>query len=329
MVENLTSENRPELSDLDLVRRAQMEDLHAYEKLVRRYHGGIYGFAYGMSGSSEDAAAVTQDVFVKAWKALGYFREPSGFHAWLYRIAINCAGTFRRKRSRHNAVCLEEFDPAIKQSESYKQFSRKGFVLRKISLGEFQKRMNAALNALSDKQRAVIILHNVQELSLVEVSKVLNGSEGAVRSRLLHAQKKIQNQFEVSREDLVRLLALKAYEHPGTDRAEKQMENTMRAVRIAHKKPSLHRFPDKNMGWMFAQPRYGVAALFIIFLGLHLLDSPLPDTPIGPGILEEPSPGMDLIQGADTNVPSVLKIPVVDPLHPSLSAPASLIDSGQ
>ena len=296
MSEDPKTDSRPELSDFDLVRRACMADISAYEQLVRRYQGRVYGLIYGMIGNREDAEGLMQEVFAKAWKARGNFREQTGFFIWIYRIAINRTINFRKRGRQGKTDSFEEFDPNVKQTESYKKFSSKGSVLRKMSLSEFQKKMNEALLALSEKYRAVVIMHDVQGMSHAEIGAVMNCSEGAVGARLLQAREKVKSQFEVSDLDAATLVGLKAYEHSEPERVEKNIENTLRAVRTAHNKPSLLNFPDKSMGWMFAQPRYGVAALFILFLGLHLLDRPLPGPPSGntASLILEPSVEMAL-----------------------------------
>ena len=195
MAETPVAEKRPELAEIDLIRRARLEDTSAYEELVRRYYGKVYGLVYGMVSSREDAEDVTQEVFVKAWKALNHFREQSSFYTWIYRIAINRAINFRKRRNRRKTVKFEEFDPDIKQAESYKEFSSKGSVLRKMNLGEFQKKMNEALLTLSDKHRAVVIMHDVQGMLHSEIAGILGCSEGTVRSRLFYARKKLQEEL--------------------------------------------------------------------------------------------------------------------------------------
>ena len=322
---------RPALSDLDLIRRAQMEDISAYEQLVRRYHDTIYGLTYGITNSRHDAKKLTQEVFVKAWKALGHFRLRADFPTWLCRIAIRRVARSRKNRLQRRNVRSEEFDPGIKQSESYKAFSSKGGVLRKMSLSEFQKRINEALNALPEKQRADVILHDVQGMGYAGIAKVLNCSEGVARSRLSHARRKLEGKLvdwrtEDAELDLAGLLALKQYERPDQARAEKNMTNTMRAVRTAHKRPSLHHFPDKSTGWMFAQPRYGVAALFIIFLGLHLIDRPLPDAPVGSSTVEEALAGIDPLTGVDTNAVPEVELPGIDPVYPARVQPVPFVE---
>ncbi len=178
--------------DLDLVRRSQAGDTAAYEELIRRYHGKIYGLVYSMTSSREDAEDLAQEVFVKAWKALGHFREQSGFYTWIYRIALNRTINFRKRRNRRQTVDFDEFDPDIKTAESYREFSSKGSVLRKMSLGEFQEKMNAALLKLSEKHRAVVVMRDVQEMPHADIAKVMHCSEGTVRSRLFYAHKQLQ-----------------------------------------------------------------------------------------------------------------------------------------
>ncbi len=323
MTETPAAEKRPELSDSDLIRRAQMEDLHAYEQLVRRYHGRAYGFIYSMTGNRNDSAKLIQDVFARAWKALGHLADPSGFAAWLDRIAFHRTLTFCKKHKKRNPVYFEGFDPDIKKSEPYKIFSGKGSVLRKMSLKEFQRKINEALSTLPRKQRATLILHDMQKLSSLDVARVMNGTEGPARARLAHARKKMRAQFDDPELDVAGLLVLKTYERPAAGRVEKNIESVMHAVRTAHKRPSLHHFPDKSLGWMFAQPRYGVAALFLLFLGLHLLNHPVPETPIGPGIIKEPQPVIEMMAGTETNAVPASGIPALEPVPPSWVKPIS------
>ena len=321
MAETLEVEPRPDLNDRDLIRRSQMEDLHAYEQLVRRYHERIHSFTYGMTGNREAAEEINQIVFSKAWKALGHFHEQTEFSIWIDRIALHRTFKFCKESKRRIPARFEELDPSVKQSEPYKKFSVKGAMLRKMSLKEFQRKMNEALMALPTAQRATLILHDIHGFSSLEVAGVMNGTEGPARARLVHARKKIKRAFADLESDLTGLLALKAYERPGKNRVEKNIENVMRAVRIAHKKPSLHHFPDKSLGWMFAQPRYGVAALFLLFLGLHLLNRPVPDSPVGASVIEEPSIVMEMPEGIETNGVSISGLPAVDRVLPSLVKP--------
>jgi len=196
----MNSSHKTELSsaepaDLDLVRLACQQDASAFEELVRRYHGKIYGLVYGMVSNREDAEDLVQEIFVKAWRALPRFREQSSFYTWIYRIALNCTINFRKKRRRRQSMSFDEFDPDIKQSESYKEFSSKGSVLRKISLSEFQEKMNGALLRLSEKHRAAVIMHDVQGMPHAAIAKIMRCSEGTIRSRLFYARRQLQTEL--------------------------------------------------------------------------------------------------------------------------------------
>ncbi|MFA7256777.1 MAG: hypothetical protein WC047_04315 [Kiritimatiellales bacterium] len=123
-----------------------------------------------------------------------------------------------------------------------------------------------------------------------------------------------KNKPEASELDVAGLLALKTYERPDAHRAEKNIQNIMRTVRTTSNMPSLLLFPDKSSAWMFAQPRYGVAALFVLFLGLHLLERPMPAALIGSTVIKEPAaPGTEIMTSVDTNQLKAAAIPGISP----------------
>jgi hypothetical protein len=126
---------------------------------------------------------------------------------------------------------------------------------------------------------------------------------------------------EASELDIAGLLALKAYEHPDALRVEKNIQNTMRAVRSTSNIPSL--FPDKSFAWMFAQPRYGVAALFVLFLGLHLLERPLPLASVGPVAVVK-SPDEEIMASMNTNQLKAAAIPGISRPLSLAGEPATL-----
>jgi len=111
---------------------------------------------------------------------------------------------------------------------------------------------------------------------------------------------------EASKLDIAGLLALKAYEHPDAARVEKNIQSTMRTVRATSNVQTL--FPDKSFAWMFAQPRYGVAALFVLFLGLHLLERPLPASSVGSMAVVK-APDVESMASMDTNQLKATSIP--------------------
>ncbi|MCU0858361.1 MAG: sigma-70 family RNA polymerase sigma factor [Pontiellaceae bacterium] len=290
------NENRkiePQPDDTSLVRRAQAGEIGAYEELVRRYYAGIYGLSYGMTGNREEAEDLVREIFVKAWKAMGRFYERSVFHIWIYRIALSCVMSIRNQRKHRkqgNILSLDEFDPDVKTTEVYRALSSKGAILRKISLSEFQQKLNRALLRLPIKKRAVVVMLDVQEMEYADMAQVIRGPESTVYSRWTAAHRLLQAELAELKDsrpqspelDIAALLALKRHESPDAERVEKNILNTMRIVRETNNIPSLLIFPDTSFAWMFTKPRYGVAALFILFLGMHLMKRPEPHAPEGP-----------------------------------------------
>jgi len=179
-------------SDDELVLKAQQGNLHAFDMLVERYHGKIYGLTYNMTSNREDAEDLTQDVFVKAYEALPRFRGKSSFYTWLYRIAVNKTINYRKKRNRKRALSLDQFDQEIKNDDIYHELTSKGSPLRNLSLSELQIKLNEALQNLSEKHRTVVVMHDMQGIPHEEIAKVVGASVGTVRSRLFYARRQMQ-----------------------------------------------------------------------------------------------------------------------------------------
>ena len=197
--ENLESGEVPEVDegplDAELVRRAQRGDVPAFEELVERYHGKIYGLTYNMTSNREDAEDLTQEVFVKAFEALPRFKGKSSFYTWVYRIAVNKTINYRKKRNRKRALSLDQFDQEIKTDDVYHDLTAKGSPLRNISLSELQERLNEALQHLSEKHRTVVVMHDMQGIPHEEIAKVVGASVGTVRSRLFYARRQMQTEL--------------------------------------------------------------------------------------------------------------------------------------
>ena len=202
--EILEGENNPEIEeapeeegppDAELVLKAQQGDVHAFDQLVERYHSKIYGLTYNMTSNREDAEDLTQEVFVTAFEALPRFKGKSSFYTWVYRIAVNKTINYRKKRNRKRALSLDSFDQDIKLDDAYHEMTAKGSPLRNISLSELQKKLNEALQNLSEKHRTVVVMHDMQGIPHDEIAKVVGASVGTVRSRLFYARRQMQTEL--------------------------------------------------------------------------------------------------------------------------------------
>ncbi len=178
--------------DSVLVKRAQGGDVAAYNELMRRHQGKIYGLIYNMTGNQQDAEDLVQEVFLKGFKVLKRFKGKSSFYTWIYRIAINRTINFVKKRRNRFAISLHDMDAAVEADPAYVELSSKESPFRDASLSELQQKLNAALQTLSEKHRAVVVLHDIQGVPHEEIGKMLGCSSGTVRSRLFYARQQLQ-----------------------------------------------------------------------------------------------------------------------------------------
>lgn len=178
-----------------LVQRAQGGNTHAFEELIRRYHGKLYGLLYNMTSNREDAEDMLQEVFSKAYQFLPRFKGQSSFYTWMYRIAINRTINFLKKRKKKQAMSLDLVDGNIERDPAYVELTSRESPVRDVKILELQKELNEALQTLSEKHRAVVVLHDVQGIPHQEISRMLKVSEGTLRSRLYYARQHLQREL--------------------------------------------------------------------------------------------------------------------------------------
>lgn len=182
--------------DVQLVALARGGDYSSYEELVRRYQRRIYALVYNMTGHKQDAEDMVQEVFVKAYRSLRGFKGDSSFYTWIYRIATNRTINFLKKRKRRvSDVSLDDVDQAAERDPALVELRARETPIRDIALSELQKRLNAALQTLSEDHRTVVVLHDVEGLPHSEIASIMNCSEGTVRSRLFYARKQLQREL--------------------------------------------------------------------------------------------------------------------------------------
>jgi RNA polymerase sigma factor (sigma-70 family) len=189
-------EERPAQSapadDLLLVRRAQGGEYSAFDGLVQRYQERIYATVYHMTSNHEDANDLTQETFIKAYKALGSFKGDSSFFTWVYRIAVNKTINFLKTRKNKIHLSLNDLDFNAEHDPDLVAFVSDKTPRRDIGLSELQEKLNEAMQRLSDVHRLVVTLHDVQGLSHEEISKIMDCNTGTVRSRLFYARQQLQ-----------------------------------------------------------------------------------------------------------------------------------------
>ncbi len=183
---------RPDV-DAHLVARAQEGDTAAFDELVVKYTPKLYGLIYHMTSHQDDTRDLLQDVFSKAFRSLKRFRGKSSFYTWIYSIATNTTLNFLKKRNRRKNFSLDDIDSNIQHDEEFIELTSGNDPIREASLSELQQSLNEAMQKLSDKHRVVVTMFDVQGMPHAEIAKVLNVSEGTVRSRLFYAHRELQS----------------------------------------------------------------------------------------------------------------------------------------
>jgi RNA polymerase sigma-70 factor (ECF subfamily) len=178
--------------DRELVLRCQRGDMDAYELLVRNNRQRVYALAYSMLRNEQDATDVCQDTFVRAWQAIGSFKNNSRFSTWLYRIATNlCIDCCRRKSRQPTETFEEDLDPKVDASVEHAP-SNNPSPTAELERGDLRKQIDAAMRELSEEHRAVIQLREYENLDYAEIARVLDCNIGTVMSRLHYARKHLQ-----------------------------------------------------------------------------------------------------------------------------------------
>jgi RNA polymerase sigma-70 factor (ECF subfamily) len=177
------------LDETELIRRAKRGDTHAYEELVYAYQGIAFRTAYVIAGNAADAEESAQDGFVKAWRALGRFRDGAPFRPWLLRIVANEARNRRRSAGRRAHLALRA---ATEQPSGDAAPSPEAAYLS----SEQREQLLAVVNELPEEQRAVISLRYFVGLSEQEVAAALGVRQGTVKSRTSRALERLRESYD-------------------------------------------------------------------------------------------------------------------------------------
>ena len=178
------------VSDERLVEAARLGELGAFEELVARHRDKVYARAYSMMRKEEDAIDLSQEAWVKGWQRLKQFQGESSFATWITRIVINLCLDELRKQKRHPADSIEGMD---EEGGGVERQMPPVLVnpTERLERGELRKRIEGALDKLSNEHRTVLVLHEFEEMEYKEIAKTVGCSIGTVMSRLFYARRKM------------------------------------------------------------------------------------------------------------------------------------------
>ena len=170
-------------TDLALLERYRHGDRTAFTELVVRYQRPLYNAAFWVLRSAEDAADITQIVFLKVAEQLDEYDPQYKFFSWIYRIAVNESLNLLR-RNRREEPLDEDFElPGPEHGNPESQ----------LGSAEVSRRIQAALMSMATNDRIVLSLRHFSECSYVEIGQILDLSEKTVKSRLFDARRRLRD----------------------------------------------------------------------------------------------------------------------------------------
>ena len=177
-------------TDEELVERFQNGDPSAFDMLVGRWERKVQGAIYRLVGPGEDVRDLSQETFFKAYRGLGTFKKEARFSSWLYQIALNvCRDRMRRGRGK-SYVSFDEL------SEGREAGTESGpSALDLIEARDLSRQVAAAVAALPEEQREVVVLKEYQGLTFIEIAAALDVPLSTVKTRLYRGLGQLRQQL--------------------------------------------------------------------------------------------------------------------------------------
>lgn len=185
------------LVDFELIERARDGDAAAFNQLVSAYRKRILGTIGRLIGHPEDVEDVGQEVFLRLYFSLDQLRSAEVFEPWLYRLTANAAYDYLRKKRRRmesRMADLSEQQMMIVDALAGEKVDRDDTARKRI-----REEVDSLLGAVSEEDRVLLTLKEVEGLSLKELGKIYHVKENALKVRLFRARQRVLKAFTASR----------------------------------------------------------------------------------------------------------------------------------
>jgi RNA polymerase sigma-70 factor, ECF subfamily len=187
-----------EKSNEDLMGSVRLGNRHAFEVLINRHQRSVLNFIFRFLGNRTDAEDLTQEVFLRVWKAAGTYKPDAKFTTWLYRIATNlCINRQHAIRIRRLFV-QSHIQEQIQNSKDSSIIGESAGILspeERLIDSEQSVRLLNALNELPTSQRVAIVLRIYHEMSYQEIAQIMDRSVSSVDSLLIRAKKNLHRKL--------------------------------------------------------------------------------------------------------------------------------------
>lgn len=179
------------MSELEqsLLRRLRNRDERAFRELIEAHRDRVYNICYRMLGNRHESEDVAQEVFITVFKTIDTFREESKFSTWLYRVAVNHC----KNRIKYLARRFDKQKDELDEQASGTNGTPIGAPLpnapdRALAGAQMEKLLQDAIATLEEEQRTVVVLRDVEDLSIEEICEITGLPDGTVKSRLHRAR---------------------------------------------------------------------------------------------------------------------------------------------
>jgi len=182
-------------NDDKLILKVKKGDPYSFDLLVKRYQKRVYFLAYRMVKNHDAADDIAQETFINAYQGIKSFKTGYSFYSWLYRICMNLSINFL-KRQKH-LILESQFEETSSPLEREAAGSDPS---NHLALKELEQKIERAIDSLSPKYKAVLVLRIYEDLSYEEIASTLKLSLGTVMSRLFRAREKMQKMLKEYKE---------------------------------------------------------------------------------------------------------------------------------
>ncbi len=180
-----------------LLRRLRERDERAFRELVTLHRDRVYNICYRMMGSKSDAEDVAQEVFIAVFKTIDSFREESKFSTWLYRVSVNhCKNRIKYLARRHDRD-RDELDENSAGTNGVSIGTPARLSADRALEGiQMEELLREAINSLDEEHRTVVVLRDVEDLSIEEICEITDLPDGTVKSRLHRARLALRKKLQ-------------------------------------------------------------------------------------------------------------------------------------
>ena len=171
-----------------LIEKAAHGDHHAFSRLFHQYKDMVYRVVYRLLGNSEEAGDAVQQTFIELHKSLPGYEGKAKFSTWLYRIAVNVSIQHFRKHRTHHRDQDYFIDPETMAAAPSDATS--------MERKELRKKIEEALASIHIRKRTVVVLHDIENRTMEEISEIINVPVGTIKSRLFYGRDELKKKLE-------------------------------------------------------------------------------------------------------------------------------------